>query len=185
MSVTLRLADEIDVSRGDMIVHPANPPRAEHAVRRHGRSAPASGRSIGVRKSYLLKHTTQTVRAEVESIGFQIDLESLEHTKAEALRLNDIGQVTLRTHRPVFVDALAGTNRATGAFILIDSLTNDTVAAGMILEPSAARARPLARADFDHTQVSPSERRERLGHLRRPPSSCSSEKGDAEGQARA
>src|SRR5439155_1734317 len=90
-------------------------------------------------KSYLLKHTTQTVRAEIEKVAFAVDLESLAELPAPGLGLNDIGRVSIRTHRPVFIDAYRD-NRVTGAFILIDSLTNDTVAAGMILEASAARA---------------------------------------------
>ena len=81
---------------------------------------------------------------------------------AEGLGLNEIGRVTVTAHRPLFVDAYAK-NRATGAFILIDSLTNDTVAAGMIEEKtSAGQAR--GERELDHTQVSPNERRERLGH---------------------
>jgi hypothetical protein len=135
-------------------------------------------------KSYLLKHTTQVVRAEVEEIAHQIDLETLERVPAETLGLNDIGQVAVRTHRPLFVDAYDD-NRVTGAFILIDSLTNDTVAAGMVLGPGAtskARGAPSGERG-ERTHVSPTERRARLGHgavaLVVPPS------GDASAWARA
>jgi sulfate adenylyltransferase large subunit len=163
MSVTLRLADEIDVSRGDMIVHVANVPRVTQRL--DAMIVWLHERPLDRAKSYLLKHTTQTVRTEVEAIRFQVDLETLESVPAERLGLNDIGRITLATHRPLFVDPYS-TNRATGAFILIDSLTNDTVAAGMILEQDDAQARqdPQGTASFDHTQVSPHERRERIGH---------------------
>jgi bifunctional enzyme CysN/CysC len=161
MSVALRLADEIDVSRGDMIVHAGKAPRV--AQRFDAMVVWLHERPLDRGKSYLLKHTTQTVRAEVEAVGFQVDLESLERVPAERLGLNDIGKITVSAHRPLFVDAYT-VNRTTGAFILIDSLTNDTVAAGMILENDGATPPRDARADLDHTQVSASERRERLGH---------------------
>jgi bifunctional enzyme CysN/CysC len=163
MSVTLRLADEMDVSRGDMLVHPTNLPRVER--RFDAMLVWMHERPLDREKSYLLKHTTQTVRAEVESIACQVDLETLEEMPAERVGLNDIARVTLRTHKPLFVDAYRK-NRATGAFILIDSLTNDTVGAGMVLE---ATARPketaeTAEASGERSQVSQRERRERLGH---------------------
>ena len=102
------------------------------------------------------------MRAEVESIACHVDLETLEERPAERVGLNDIARVTVRTHRPLFVDAYRK-NHATGAFIVIDSLTNDTVGAGMILE-AAPRARETAEAGGEQSQVSPRERRERLGH---------------------
>jgi sulfate adenylyltransferase large subunit len=164
MSVTLRLADEIDVSRGDMIVHAGSAATAPRVTQRFDAMVVwLHERPLDRAKSYLLKHTTQTVRAEVEAVGFQVDLETLEHVPAEGLGLNDIGRIRVMAHRPLFVDPYAK-NRTTGAFILIDSLTNDTVAAGMILEHDGAPALREVRADFDHTQVSPGERRERLGH---------------------
>jgi bifunctional enzyme CysN/CysC len=162
MSVTVRLADEIDVSRGDMLVHPDNVPRV-------GRRFDAmlvwlSERSLDVQKSYLLKQTTQVVRAEVEQVAYVTDLETLGKRPADALELNEIGRVSIACRRPIFFDAYAS-NRATGAFILIDSLSNNTVAAGMIVESDEA---PNA-LDEDvspvraRTLVSPKERAERLG----------------------
>jgi bifunctional enzyme CysN/CysC/sulfate adenylyltransferase subunit 1 len=159
-SVTLRLADEIDVSRGDMIVHAGRAPRVEQ--RFDAMLVWLHERPLDRAKSYLLKHTSQMVRADVEAIAHHVDLESLEPRPAEGLGLNDIARVTVRAHKPLFVDAYRA-NRATGAFILVDSLTNDTVAAGMILEPQAS-ARAVARGELDASQVSPSERRERVGH---------------------
>lgn len=159
MSVTLRLADEIDVSRGDMLVHPARAPRVEQ--RFDAMVVWMHERPLDRGKSYLLKHTTQTVRAEIEAVAHGVDLETLNDVAIERVGLNDIARVTVRAHRPLFVDAYRD-NRSTGAFILIDSLTNDTVAAGMILDAKAIR-QPVA-LDFERTQVSDAERRERLGH---------------------
>jgi len=164
MSVTLRLADEVDVSRGDMIVHAheGELPRVENHF--DAMLIWLHERPLDRAKSYLLKHTTQVVRAEVEEVVHQIDLETLEPVPVETFGLNDIGQVAVRTHRPLFVDAYAD-NRATGAFILIDSLTNDTVAAGMVLEPGAtSKARAAPGLGGERTHVSPTERRARLGH---------------------
>jgi bifunctional enzyme CysN/CysC len=163
MSVTLRLEDEIDVSRGDMLVHPDNLPKVGR--RFNATLVWMSERPLDRLKSYLLKHTTQLVRAEIEHVAHTVDLESLEPTAASRLELNDIGQVTVACHRPLFYDSYRR-NRSTGAFILIDSLTNNTVAAGMILDdepapPAESEAR--GRFEWPHTHVSPAERNERLG----------------------
>lgn len=163
MSVTLRLADEIDISRGEMLVHPHNLPRIDH--RFDAMLVWMSERALDRQKSYLLKHTTQIVRAEIEDVSFTVDLETLQQNPATRLELNDIGRVTISCRRPLFFDPYTK-NRSTGAFILIDSLTNNTVAAGMILE--AEPAKPESESDGVHSlrprsQVSPDERSERLG----------------------
>ncbi len=165
MAVTLRLAEEIDISRGDMLVHPSNLPTASQ--RFDAMLVWMSERPLDRQKSYLLKHTTQRVRAEVEQVAYTMDLETLKEQPAARLELNDIGRVTITCHRPLFFDPYRK-NRSTGAFILIDSLTNNTVAAGMILEGEAApetRAsqRPGALIGTPHSQVSHEERAERLG----------------------
>ncbi|MEO7033237.1 MAG: sulfate adenylyltransferase subunit CysN [Polyangiaceae bacterium] len=163
MSVTLRLADEIDISRGDMIVHPDNLPRV--GQRFETMLVWLSERALDRQKAYLLKHTTQMVRASVEHVSYTTDLETLKQTPATRLELNDIGRVTLSLQRPIFFDDYKK-NRGTGAFILIDSLTNNTVAAGMILEvevdPAHEGAGPTS-LDRPRSQVSPDERSERLG----------------------
>jgi bifunctional enzyme CysN/CysC len=160
MSITVRLADEIDVSRGEMLVLADAPaPRVTQTF--DAMMVWMHERPLDRAKSYFLKHTTQTVRAEVQAVGFQVDLGTLEHAPADKLGLNDIGQVTVHTHRPLFVDAYRK-NHGTGAFVLVDSLTNDTVAAGMILE--AGSAEPTLGGGGTRSHVSPGERRERLGH---------------------
>jgi len=164
MSVTLRLADEIDISRGDMLVHPDNVPHV--AQRFETMLVWLSERALDRQKSYLLKHTTQLVRAQVEDVAYTTDLETLKQTPATRLELNDIGRVTITCQRPIYFDNYVK-NRGTGAFILIDSLTNNTVAAGMILESEVAEAahEELGPTSLERprTQVSPDERSERLG----------------------
>ncbi|HEY3497100.1 MAG TPA: sulfate adenylyltransferase subunit CysN, partial [Polyangiaceae bacterium] len=135
MSVTLRLEDEVDVSRGDMLVRADDVPSI--GQRFDAMLVWMSESPLDRQKSYLLKHTSQRVRAEIEQVAYTTDLESLEQTPATRLVLNDIGRVTVTCHRPIFYDPYRQ-NRATGAFILIDSLTNNTVAAGMILAGEAA-----------------------------------------------
>jgi sulfate adenylyltransferase large subunit len=135
MSVTLRLADDIDISRGDMIVNPDDPPVP-------GRQLDAmicwmSPRPLQPGGRYALKHTTRSVRAVVEELEYRVDVNSLEHSEATELALNEIGRVKLRTSAPVMVDRYRR-NRTIGSFILIDEATNDTVGAGMVVHASSA-----------------------------------------------
>jgi bifunctional enzyme CysN/CysC len=129
-SVTVRLEDDVDVSRGDVLVAAAGAPApvrefeadvcwfAERALRPGGR--------------YLLKHLTHTAEAVVDSIIDVVDVHTLERAAPPAeLGLNDIGRIRIRTRRPLLADPYAQ-NRVTGAFILIDETSNDTVAGGMI-----------------------------------------------------
>jgi hypothetical protein len=113
-------------------------------------------------KTYLLKHTTRMVRANVERVEYLIDPGTLDSHPAERLGLNDIGRLRISCHQPIYFDAYAS-NRATGAFILIDSLTNDTVAAGMIIAAVASATAAAPRSP--HGQIGDDERRERLGQL--------------------
>ncbi len=166
-SVAIRLADEIDSSRGDMFVKADNLPMVERKVEAH--LVWMSERELDLEKTYLLKHTTQTVRAKVAEIHWKKDMDTLEEVPARTLALNDIGRVTVHCAQALFADPYVH-NRATGAFILIDSLTNNTVAAGMIaaqearrdLETTLREAR-AGSAIAPKTQVSPRERYERMG----------------------
>jgi bifunctional enzyme CysN/CysC len=134
MSVTVRLEDEIDVSRGDMIVNPDDPPVAGRELEAMICWMSSEPMTPGAR--YALKHTTRTVRAVVEELEYKIDVNALEHMKAPELGLNEIGRVKLRTSAPVMVDRYRR-NRTVGSFILIDEATNDTVGAGMLLHASS------------------------------------------------
>ncbi len=166
-SVTLRLEDEIDVSRGDMLVLEDNLPKVSRSIEAH--LVWMGETSLDRQKSYLLKHTTQTVRAQVASIHWRKDMDSLEEVPAETFDLNDIGRVTVTCTRALYTDPYTR-NRATGAFILIDSLTNNTVAAGMIADlgqhqdlEALLRETRAGSAIKPKTQVSSRERFDRMG----------------------
>ncbi|MBV9819223.1 MAG: GTP-binding protein [Solirubrobacterales bacterium] len=130
MSVAVRLADQVDVSRGDMIVEAEDQPTAAREL--EAMLCWMSETPLQPRGRYAIKHTTRSARAVVEEIEYRVDINTLEHLAAPQLGLNEIGRVTLRCSAPLMVDAYSR-NRTTGSFILIDEATNDTVAAGMVL----------------------------------------------------
>jgi bifunctional enzyme CysN/CysC len=131
MSITMRLADDVDVSRGNMLADPARPPIVATEV--EARVCWMSERPLAARAKLGIKHTTRTVRGLVEELVSVVDIRTLDDVASPAtLELNDIGIVRLRLSEPLCVDPYAG-NRETGAFILIDEATNDTVGAGMIV----------------------------------------------------
>ncbi|HEV2215838.1 MAG TPA: sulfate adenylyltransferase subunit CysN [Terracidiphilus sp.] len=128
-SVVLTLEDEVDVSRGEMIASVGNQP---HKTRHFEATLVwMHAKPLRTGATYLLKHTSQTVRARVVEIRSRIQVEELEEHSAEHLALNDIGRVVLETSRPLLAD-LYRDNRATGSFILIDTEDNGTAGAGMI-----------------------------------------------------
>jgi sulfate adenylyltransferase large subunit len=130
MSVVLRLVDELDVSRGDMIVEPEDPPTSAREL--EASICWMSERPLAPSDRYVIKHTTRSAKAVVKEIEHRVDVNSLEHVSAGQLALNEIGRVRLRSSSPLVVDTYAR-NRTTGSFILIDEGTNDTVGAGMVL----------------------------------------------------
>ena len=130
MSVALRLADQIDISRGDMIVSPDDQPVVSREL--DAMLCWMSERQLSPRSKYTIKHTTRSARAIVQQLEYKVDINTLEHEPASQLGLNEIGRVQLRCSAPLMLDPYAR-NRATGSFILIDESTNDTVAAGMVL----------------------------------------------------
>ncbi|HEY2260222.1 MAG TPA: sulfate adenylyltransferase subunit CysN [Solirubrobacteraceae bacterium] len=130
MSVALRLADEVDVSRGDMIVEAEDQPITAREI--EAMVCWMSEQPLQPRGRYAIKHTTRSARAVVEQIDHRVDINTLEHVAAGQLALNEIGRVRLRCSSPLVVDPYAR-NRTTGSFILIDEASNDTVAAGMVL----------------------------------------------------
>jgi bifunctional enzyme CysN/CysC len=131
MSVTVRLADEIDISRGDMIARPNNTPASLQDIDAQicwmDESAP-----LVQGKKYAIKHTTRWARAMVKEINYRVDVNTLHRDEeATEIKLNEIGRIRLRVTQPLFVDPYQQ-NRQTGAFILVDEATNKTVAAGMV-----------------------------------------------------
>ncbi|WP_435794867.1 sulfate adenylyltransferase subunit 1 [Micromonospora zamorensis] len=135
MSVTVRLADEIDISRGDLICRPNNAPAVaqdiEAMVCWMDETTPLR---VGAR--YAIKHTTRSARAIVRGLHYRLDINSLHRDEsADELRLNEIGRVRLRTTVPLLADEYRR-NRTTGGFVIIDETTNRTVGAAMIVEAS-------------------------------------------------
>ena len=131
MSVTVTLIDEIDVSRGDMLVHPANLPRVDQTFEAMvvwmGEDPLLPG------KQYFLKQSTRMVGAQVSHLRYRVDVNTLRREPAPALAMNEVGRCTVTTSRPTSFDPYAH-NRATGSFIVIDRSTNRTVGAGMIVD---------------------------------------------------
>jgi len=131
MSVALRLTDEVDVSRGDMLVHPDNLPKSSNKITTE--LCWMVTEPLSLKKKYSIKHTTQVIKAMVTEIEYRTNINTLEKEKVDQLNLNDIARVKIQTMKPLFYDPYSK-NRNTGNFILIDELTNNTVAAGMIVE---------------------------------------------------
>ncbi len=134
-SVTLTLEDEIDISRGDMLTHPHHAPRLP-AQAGAGKELDAmlcwmSEEPLHPGRKYLIKHTTRTVKALLPEIVHKVDINTLERTPAQELKMNDIARVRVKVQKPLLCDPYRA-NRATGAFIVIDEHSNNTVAAGML-----------------------------------------------------
>ena len=128
-SVTLLLADEIDISRGDMIVKSVEQPAAVKQI--DATVCWLSETPLSPARTYLLRHTTREVKAKLVKIDFRLDVNTLEQEATTTLAMNDIAHLTFKLAQPIFADDYRD-NRATGAFILIDESTNNTVGAGMI-----------------------------------------------------
>lgn len=133
MSVTIRLEDEIDISRGDMICRPNNAPSVAQDVEALVCWMDET-KPLQVGAKYSVKHTTRNARAIVKQLNYRLDVNSLHRDEtADSLALNEIGRVRLRTTVPLLADEYRR-NRTTGGFIIIDEATNRTVGAGMIVE---------------------------------------------------
>jgi bifunctional enzyme CysN/CysC len=134
MAVTIRLTDELDISRGDMICRPHNAPTPAQNI--DAMLCWMTERPLQPRQKLLLKHTTRSARAMIKDIHYRLDVNTLHRDEtATHLGLNDIGRIQLRTMQPLMVDPYQR-NRATGGFILLDETTNTTIAAGMITSAS-------------------------------------------------
>ena len=135
MSVNIRLADDLDISRGDMLCRPNNAPTATQDV--EAMLCWFNEHPMREGAIYGIKHTTRVARAKVQQLHYGLDVNSLHREEGhEALAMNDIGRVTLRSTAPLFVDEYRR-NRTTGSFVLVDESTYETVAAGMILGPTS------------------------------------------------
>lgn len=169
-SVVLTLEDEIDISRGDMIVRTRNLPQVANQL--ECTLCWMSEEPLNPQTSYILQHTTRQVRAYVAEINYRIDIDTLHRETAATLALNDIGRVKITTTQPLFFDPYQ-LNRATGSFILIDPHNNTTVAAGMIrrrareLDEVVAQQTTRQRSTnvvWDSSQISREWRERQNGH---------------------
>ena len=132
LSVTLTLEDEIDISRGEMLVHPDDLPIEGRCV--EAMLVWMDEEAMDRDKHFYLKQTTNTTRAHIDGIRYKVNVNTMEQSPADKLVLNEIGKVVISTNKELFFDPYAA-NKQTGAFILIDPITNNTSAVGMILNP--------------------------------------------------
>jgi sulfate adenylyltransferase large subunit len=158
MSVTLTLEDEIDLSRGDMLVSPGHPPR----ISRHFEAMVVwfNAEPAEPGRSYLLKHTSRTVRAKAVKIRYRVNVNTLVQEPVNNLQMNDIAYVEFETVSPLFFDPYTQ-NRITGSFILIDPISNATLGAGMI---RADLSDQTVIEDAARKPVTATERYKRHGH---------------------
>jgi len=167
-SVTITLEDEIDVSRGDMIVRPGNAPRLEQKF--EAMVVWMHDEQMVPGRTYLFKQAAKSVTGTVSTLRYQIDVNSLHRRDAPTLRLNEIGRCAVSLSEPVCFDSYRR-NRTTGAFIIVDRITNATLAAGMIVDRTTGEDRrdhwdDEPQAETLHTEsskVSVLEREARYG----------------------
>jgi sulfate adenylyltransferase subunit 1 len=166
MSVTLQLEEEIDLSRGDMLVSPDGLPTV--ARKFYARLVWLHGTALELGKTYLVKHTVRQTKIRALRIRLRVNINTLASEPATRLEMNEIGSVEFETHVPLFFDPYAS-NRTTGSFILIDAATNATVGAGMIQEDAPISAIAVDNEFISYgaleTPVAPEERYARHGHF--------------------
>jgi len=165
-SATLKLEDEIDISRGDMLVSPEAPPTVSSQFT--AMVVWLNELPLQLHRTYLLKHTTRQVKAAVTRIQYRVDVNNLNHESTEEVSMNGIASVELETSSPLFFDPYA-LSRLTGSFILVDALSNATVGAGMIQKDLSRHLLVAAEdvtgvPDTDAREVTSQERIARNGH---------------------
>ena len=165
-SVTITLEDEIDISRGDMIVHPDNRPRVE----RHFEAMLVwmDENEMDLSTQFYIKHASNNTKAKIDQVRYKVDVNTLERSSVENFKLNEIGRVVITTTKPLFFDPYTK-NRQTGSFILIDPLSHNTCAVGMIIDKLGSKDLPSRITDTDKktialgkSLVTPEERRKKL-----------------------
>ena len=166
-SITVVLDDEVDCSRGDMIVRPGNVPKSSNQF--DATIVWLNADALLPGKSYLFKHTSQTIPGQIDSLRYRVDVNTLHRSPAPELQLNEIGRCSITLSQSIYFDAYKR-NRSTGAFIIIDRLTNATVGAGMITDRDTARPKAAWESTEQDsaktesmTEVNPQERSARFG----------------------
>ena len=165
--VTLTLDDEIDVSRGEMLVHPDNQPVTARCF--EAMLVWMDEEPMDRSKQFYLKQTTNTTRARIDGIRYRVDVNTMEQSNADALKLNEIGKVVITTNKELFFDPYMK-NKSCGSFIIIDPVTNNTSAVGMITAKAdtADLFTPISdddrlRMEGGRSIVADDERTERIG----------------------
>lgn len=149
-SVTVTLEDEIDISRGDMLVHPDNQPRMERQF--EAMLVWMDVTPMNLTTQFYIKHTTNTTKARIDQVKYKVDVNSLEKQQIEHLKLNEIGRVVITTSKPLFFDPYKK-NRQTGSFILIDPITHNTCAVGMIIDRLDSKSLSSRITDVDKEKI--------------------------------
>jgi adenylyl-sulfate kinase len=149
-SVTITLEDEIDISRGDMIVHPDNRPRME----RHFEAMLVwmDENKMDLSTQFYIKHANNNTKAKIDQVRYKIDVNTLEKSNIENFKLNEIGRVVITTTKPLFFDPYKK-NRQTGSFILIDPVTHNTCAVGMIIDQLGSKDLPSRITDAEKETI--------------------------------
>ncbi|MCW0482086.1 sulfate adenylyltransferase subunit CysN [Gaoshiqia sediminis] len=149
-SVTVTLEDEIDISRGDMIVYPDNLPRME----RHFESMLVwmDEKPMDPTTHFFIKHANNNTKARIDKIQYKIDVNTLQKSEIDHFELNEIGRAVLTTNKPLFFDPYKK-NKSTGSFVLIDPVSHNTVAVGMIIDKLSADDLPSRISDHEKEQI--------------------------------
>lgn len=152
MAVSISLADDIDISRGDMLARPQNQPTSTQEFDAMV-CWMADDSALEPGRDYIIKHTTRTTRVRVDALDYRLDVNTLRRDKsATALKLNELGRLTLRAQVPLLLDEYSR-NAVTGSFILIDPDTNVTVAAGMVRDTAPASTRSATPNTVRHQSI--------------------------------
>ncbi len=149
-SVTVTLEDEIDISRGDMLVHPDNLPRIERQF--EAMLVWMDETQMNLSTQFYIKHANNSAKARIDQIKYKVDVNTLEKSNNENFNLNEIGRVVVTTTKPMFFDPYKK-NRQTGSFILIDPVSHNTCAVGMIIDRLSSNNLPSRITDVDKENI--------------------------------
>ncbi len=149
-SVTVTLEDEIDISRGDMLVHPDNLPRVERQF--EAMLVWMDENVMNLSTQFYIKHTNNNTKARIDEIKYKVDVNTLEKSSIEKFQLNEIGRVVITTTKPLYFDPYKK-NKQTGSFILIDPVTHNTCAVGMIIDRLGSQNLPSRITDVDKEKI--------------------------------
>lgn len=153
-SVTVTLEDEIDISRGDMLVHPDNLPRVERQF--EAMLVWMDENEMNLSTQFYIKQANNNTKARIDAVKYKVDVNTLEKSNIEKFQLNEIGRVVITTTKPLFFDPYKK-NKQTGSFILIDPVTHNTCAVGMIIDKLSSKNLPSRITDVDKEKIAQGE----------------------------